>query len=85
MRSTCNVSRPTARQKNCGGAYSGVAADEDARGTPYLTAIEADGTTAKRVDEELSEGTRDQLFLALRLVMVEEYAKESPCTAVHRR
>jgi uncharacterized protein YhaN len=60
------------------GAYTGVAVDEDARGTPYLMAIEADGTTTKRVDEELSEGTRDQLFLALRLVMVEEYAKKGP-------
>ena len=61
-----------------GGAYNGVAADEDAKGTPYLIAIEADGTTTKRVDDELSDGTRDQLFLALRLVMVEEYAKKAP-------
>lgn len=60
------------------GAYAGVAADEDAKGTPYLIAIEADGTTTKRVDDELSDGTRDQLFLALRLVMVEEYARKAP-------
>lgn len=61
-----------------GGAYTGVAADEDGRGTPYLIAIGSDGVTTKRVDEELSDGTRDQLFLALRLVMVEEYAKKAP-------
>jgi uncharacterized protein YhaN len=61
-----------------GGAYAGVAADEDGKGTPYLIAIEADGTTAKRFDEQLSDGTRDQLFLALRLVMVEEYASKAP-------
>jgi uncharacterized protein YhaN len=61
-----------------GGAYTGVAADEDGRGTPYLIAIGSDGATTKRVDEELSDGTRDQLFLALRLVMVEEYAKKAP-------
>ena len=51
-----------------GGAYSGVLADEDDKGIPYLIAIEADGTTTKRV-QQLSEGTRDQLFLALRIVM----------------
>ncbi|MGH6679277.1 MAG: hypothetical protein ACREDL_10200, partial [Bradyrhizobium sp.] len=33
-----------------GGVYTGVAADDDANGTPYLIAIEADGTTTKRVD-----------------------------------
>jgi uncharacterized protein YhaN len=60
-----------------GGAYSGVLADEDDKGTPYLIAIEADGTTTKRVDQ-LSEGTRDQLFLALRIVMLEDYAAKAP-------
>jgi uncharacterized protein YhaN len=52
-----------------GGAYAGVDdADEDENRTPFLIAIEADGTTIKRVPQ-LSEGTRDQLFLALRLVL----------------
>jgi uncharacterized protein YhaN len=60
-----------------GDAYAGVAADEDGAGIPFLVAIEADGTTAKRVGE-LSEGTRDQLFLALRLVMLEDYASKAP-------
>ena len=35
------------------------------------------GTATKRVDQ-LSEGTRDQLFLALRLVMLEDYAAKAP-------
>jgi uncharacterized protein YhaN len=60
-----------------GGAYAGVTADEDDEGTPFLIAIEADRTTTKRV-EQLSEGTRDQLFVALRLVMLEDYACKAP-------
>jgi uncharacterized protein YhaN len=60
-----------------GGAYSGILADEDDKGTPYLIAIEADGLTTKRV-QQLSEGTRDQLFLALRIVMLEDYAAKAP-------
>jgi uncharacterized protein YhaN len=59
-----------------GGIYHGVAAEEDQSGRPYLVAIEADGTTSKRV-EELSEGTRDQLFLSLRLVMLMDYAAKA--------
>jgi uncharacterized protein YhaN len=60
-----------------GGTYAGVTADEDDKGTPFLIAIEADGTTTKRV-EQLSDGNRDQLFLALRFVMVEDYAQKAP-------
>jgi uncharacterized protein YhaN len=60
-----------------GGAYAGVHADADEKGTPFLIAIEPNGTTTKRVDQ-LSEGTRDQLFLALRLVMLEDYAAKAP-------
>ncbi|MFZ2872144.1 ATP-binding protein, partial [Zavarzinia sp.] len=60
-----------------GGAYQGVTADEDDAGRPHLLMIEADGVTAKRV-EELSEGGRDQLYLALRLVMIEDYAGRGP-------
>jgi uncharacterized protein YhaN len=60
-----------------GGAYAGVAADEDDKGAPFLIAIEGDRKTEKRIDE-LSDGTRDQLFLALRLVMVEDYTQRAP-------
>jgi hypothetical protein len=60
-----------------GGAYAGVTVDEDEKGTPFLVAIEANRTTTKRV-AELSEGTRDQLFLALRLVMLQDYTQKAP-------
>ncbi len=60
-----------------GGAYAGIVADEDKNGAPFLIVIENDGTTTKRIDQ-LSEGTRDQLFLALRLVMLEDYATKAP-------
>lgn len=59
------------------GAYQGVTAQEDEAGRPRLLAVEAGGLTLKRVDE-LSEGGRDQLYLALRLVMVEDYAARAP-------
>ncbi len=60
-----------------GGAYACVVADEDDKGTPLLIALERDGKTRKELGE-LSEGTRDQLFLALRLVMLEDYAGKAP-------
>lgn len=60
-----------------GGAYAGVDVDEDDKGTPFLIAIEAGGITTKRV-AELSDGNRDQLFLALRQVMLEDYVEKAP-------
>ena len=60
-----------------GGAYCGVDADEDEKGAPFLGALEAGAARTKRV-AQLSEGTRDQLFLALRLVMLEDYAHRAP-------
>jgi uncharacterized protein YhaN len=60
-----------------GGVYTGIAVDEDDQQTPFLIAIATDRTTTKRV-EQLSEGTRDQLFMALRLVMLEDYACKAP-------
>jgi uncharacterized protein YhaN len=60
-----------------GGAYCGVDADEDEKGAPFLVALEAGAARTKRV-AQLSEGTRDQLFLALRLVMLEDYAHKAP-------
>ncbi len=59
-----------------GGAHAGVSVQDD--GTDrVLVALEADGATCKQVDE-LSEGTRDQLFLALRLVALEDYVAANP-------
>jgi uncharacterized protein YhaN len=67
----------TAFARITGGVYASIVADEDEKGLPFLIAIEAGSTTTKRVDQ-LSEGTRDQLFLALRLVMLEDYAAKAP-------
>jgi uncharacterized protein YhaN len=60
-----------------GGAYCGIDADEDEKGAPFLVALEAGASRTKRV-AQLSEGTRDQLFLALRLVMRQDYAQRAP-------
>lgn len=51
-----------------GGAYAGVAVDLDEAGQPVLKGARAAG---ERVAvEAMSEGTRDQLFLALRLALL---------------
>jgi uncharacterized protein YhaN len=58
------------------GAHAGVAIEEDNR-SQRLVALEADGGGRKRI-EDLSEGTRDQLYLSLRSVALEEYAAAEP-------
>jgi uncharacterized protein YhaN len=66
------------------GAYAGVDVEDD--GTDQvLVAVEADGRVVKQVGGlsdgtrcELSEGTRDQLFLALRIVALEGYVRGNP-------
>ncbi len=55
-----------------GGAYAGVAI-EDAKAGQVMTALEADGLARKPLDQ-LSEGTGDQLYLALRIAALEDYA-----------
>jgi uncharacterized protein YhaN len=52
------------------GAYRGVQSEYDAADRPQLIAIGADGD--KKGVPALSSGTRDQLFLALRLATLEE-------------
>jgi uncharacterized protein YhaN len=59
-----------------GGVYAGVAV-EDAGAGPTMVALEADGTTRKQLDQ-LSEGTCDQLYLALRIAALEDYAAAAP-------
>ena len=59
-----------------GGVYAGVAV-EDAGVGPTMMALEADGTTRKQL-EQLSEGTCDQLYLALRIAALEDYAAAAP-------
>ena len=58
------------------GAHPGVAVEDDGA-DQVLVALEADGRGRKQV-AELSEGTRDQLFLALRIVALEDYVDGNP-------
>ncbi len=55
------------------GRYSGLRVGAGADGTPVLLAVRSDGGTASA--PELSDGTRDQLYLALRLASLERYAR----------
>ena len=56
-----------------GGAQAGVRIEETKDGQT-MVALEADGMTRKSLDQ-LSEGTCDQLYLALRIAALEDYAK----------
>lgn len=55
------------------GAFKGLAEDLDSDGKPILLVIRADGEKM-HVRDTLSEGTRDQLYLALRLAWLKERA-----------
>jgi uncharacterized protein YhaN len=55
-----------------GGRYIRLGVDEDAAGRPLLVAVHANG--AEVAVEALSEGTRDQLYLALRIAAVQAYS-----------
>ena len=55
-----------------GGAQAGVRV-EDTKDGQTMVALEADGVTRKALDQ-LSEGTCDQLYLALRIAALEDYA-----------
>lgn len=58
-----------------GGAFRGVEVQEQGK-TRFLTATAADETT--REIGQLSEGTRDQLYLALRIAALEDYVAGAP-------
>ncbi|MCJ2035797.1 YhaN family protein [Methylobacterium sp. J-068] len=58
-----------------GGAFAGLAQDYDASDTPRLAGRRATGELVPV--EGLSEGTRDQLYLALRLAYLEDYASRA--------
>jgi uncharacterized protein YhaN len=49
--------------------YSGLRSDLDDNGGPILVGVSPDGST--KMVEEMSSGTRDQLYLALRLATLE--------------
>lgn len=57
-----------------GAAFAGLGADYDEADRPVLVALRAGGERVKV--EGLSEGARDQLFLALRLALLERRAGE---------
>ena len=54
------------------GSFAGLRADLDDKGQPVLRGLRADGATLLGVDG-MSEGTADQLYLALRLASLEAY------------
>jgi len=59
------------------GSFRGLRADYDERGHPVLVGVRPDGRTALGVSA-LSEGTRDQLYLALRIASLEHYLQNNP-------
>jgi uncharacterized protein YhaN len=55
-----------------GGSFAGFAQDYDDSDTPHLVGRRGGGGTVRI--EEMSEGTRDQFYLALRLAYLEDFA-----------
>ncbi|WP_158269779.1 YhaN family protein [Desulfonatronum sp. SC1] len=62
------------------GSFSGLLADYDEKGEPVVKAARASGSGEEQLLEmiQLSEGTRDQLFLALRLGALTRYLQTNP-------
>ena len=58
-----------------GGSYAGLEQRPDDEGAPHLVARRTGGSLIEVPG--LSEGTRDQLYLALRLAYVEDYARRA--------
>ncbi len=56
------------------GAFAGIEADVDANGKPVVIGRRVDGSAVGV--SKMSDGTRDQLFLAFRLASIEQYGKE---------
>ncbi len=70
------------RELTCG-AFSGIQTDYDNKGTPIIVGVRAGGSetvsdgSSDRVDVSgMSEGTCDQLYLALRLASLDEYLSQ---------
>lgn len=57
------------------GAFEGLRADYDEKGDPVIKAFRPDGRTL--MVHEMSDGSRDQLFLALRLGGLEKHVKNN--------
>ena len=58
------------------GAFSGLRAEYDEQGNPVLVGLRVDNDEQATVDA-LSDGTADQLYLALRLASIEQYLGHS--------
>jgi len=59
------------------GSFCGLRADYDERGHPVLVGVRPDGRTTLGV-RTMSDGTRDQLYLALRIASLEHHLDTSP-------
>ena len=59
------------------GAWS-IRASENAKGETVLMALECGANQPAKQIDQLSEGTRDQLYLALRLVAIESHVAAAP-------
>lgn len=59
------------------GSFSGLRADYDERGNPVLVGIRPDGHTTLGV-RGMSDGTRDQLYLSLRIASLEHHLDTGP-------
>jgi len=56
-----------------GGAYARVVTELDDDGTAHLGLIQRDFSEERQTVDQLSEGTRDQFFLALRVAAIEDH------------
>ena len=61
-----------------GGAFERIEAHDDGDGTARLRAIPSDRPDEAKEIAHLSDGTRDQLFLALRLAAIEDHVATAP-------
>lgn len=57
------------------GTYTGLRTDTDDGNEPFLLGVTAVGDA--RLVAEMSDGTRDQLYLALRIAAIEQHAKQA--------
>ena len=59
------------------GVYTRVTTEPEEDGTAHLSLIQRDFPDERQSTAQLSEGTRDQLFLALRVAAIEDHVRDS--------